>query len=246
MPRFHWIFLLLTALSFACEKEMVTPCIEPFADQLIAGQTPENGCGILQTTQQEVPNPERGDSSKLLLDVNLDGEMDFEFVATFSASPSHSNYGLQIGALNNQAFFGISVQDYGICYLLNPTKVGYPSIDCRRSCSDFTAEEITEELDTVLRSGQIVDIQGLESGSIIDDNRPWAQSFTHFAKPNSQAGVRNCLAEVIDPEYKWSRSAILYLPIKLVNNQGMTTLGWIKCQFDRQKNPIYESFIQTY
>ncbi|GAB5553580.1 MAG: hypothetical protein Sapg2KO_31710 [Saprospiraceae bacterium] len=107
--------------------------MSPFVDQVIAGQTPENSCGILQTTQQEVPTPERWDSSKLLLDINLDVEMDFELIATFTASPSHSNARLQIGALNSQAFFGVSVQDYEICYLLNLAQADYPSIDCRKS-----------------------------------------------------------------------------------------------------------------
>lgn len=246
MARIPWFFTGMILIFFACEKESVIPCTEPLVDQIIAGEIPDNGCGILQNLNREVPTPERWDSSKLELDVNLDGMPDFELIATYSASPSHSYRDLQIGAINSRAFFGISVQDFGICYLLNPSQIGYPSIDCRKSCSDFTAEEITEELDTVLRTGQLIDIQGLESGAIIDDNRLWTQPFTHFAKSNSQLGVRNCLVEVIDPEYKWSRDAILYLPIKLVNDQGITTFGWIKCQFDRQKNPVYETYIQTY
>ncbi|GAB5553581.1 MAG: hypothetical protein Sapg2KO_31720 [Saprospiraceae bacterium] len=105
---------------------------------------------------------------------------------------------------------------------------------------------MTEELDTVLRTGQIVDLQGLEIGSPIDDNRLWEQSYTFFAKPSSQLGVRNCLAEVVNPAYKWHRDAILYLPIKLIDNQDITTLGWIKGTYDQQENPVYETFIQTY
>lgn len=245
MARLPWLYICIVLVLLACEKTSIVPCTEPLSDQVIAGEVIDNGCGILQTLNQEVPTPERWDSSQLELDINLDGVMDFKFMATFSASPSHSYSGLKIRSINSNAFFGFTRLDYGICYLLNPSQIGYPSIDCRKSCSDYLPEEITAELDTVLRTGQFFDIEGVENGALIDNNRLWAQTYMTFATSRTQLGVRDCLGEIINSEYRWARDTTLYIPIKLLNDQGVPTFGWIKCQYDRQKNPVYESFIQT-
>lgn len=245
MSRFFWSFFMIVFLFSSCKKDPEIPCMKSSSDALTAGHIPENTCGILQKLNQEVPNPERGETTKLNLDVNLDGVMDFELTATLSYSPSHYRPGLLIRSLNDQASFGLFRQDFSICYLVFGPPDGKVIQDCRKNCSDFLPEELPDYKDTLFYNGQIRFVEGLEEGTLFDDNLYWEQALTPFTKSKPNPGAKDCTSEVIGVNDKWTSDATLYLPIKLLSDQGTTLLGWIKCKHDGRKNPLYETYIQT-
>ncbi|PHN01373.1 hypothetical protein CRP01_37545 [Flavilitoribacter nigricans DSM 23189 = NBRC 102662] len=221
------------------------PCEVVPSDTLLAGRLSENVCGTLQELLLEVPNPDRGDSTKLNLDINLDGVADFEFMATLSYSPSHYRPGLFLRALHDRAFFGLFQREYSMCHLLYGPYEGKVLEDCRENCSDFSPEDLAVDHDTVFYAGRVRYVEGLEAESVIDDHLLWEQFRTPFTKPKPNPGAKDCLEEVAGLQDKWTREKILYIPIKLVDDQGVPLLGWVRCQHDGSRNPVFESYLQV-
>lgn len=243
-----WLLMLMFAFFSSCEKEKIkVNCHEPLASSLTAGVVPENGCGILQELHLEVPTPIwKEGPNRIQLDVNLDGINDFEMKASASVSPSHHHKYLSIIALDSQAYFGLHLEYYSVCRLVAGPDPAYPTITCKERCSDFSPEEIKENQITHLDEGHFAYAEALELGASFNDDLLWAQSRHSFSRsiPQWNPPYVSCRHQVT--EDKWKSNHTLYLPIKLIDEQGIVKLGWIKCNRNSDNNPIYETYIQAY
>lgn len=241
-----WLLILMLPLFSSCEKEGIKiNCSEPLASSLTVGTVPENGCGILQELNLEVPSPIFKDGpNSLQLDVNLDGRMDFELKASASISPSHHSKYLSIAAIDSQAYYGLFLEKYSVCRLVNGPTPAYETAACKEKCSDFLPEEIQAGQITHLIEGHFAYAEGLEAGTTFSDSLLWKQSFNSFTRSIPQYPFISCAHQVTKD--KWIQGKTLYLPIKLIDEQGVTKLGWIKINRNANNNLVYESYIQAY
>lgn len=86
-------------------------------------------------------------------------------------------------------------------------------------------------------------VEGLKLGTPFNDSLRWEQKMAPFTQHLSPLYYPDCAFDAAGITDKWTHKEALYLPIKLLNEEGSPLLGWIKCQFDRKQNPIYESFV---
>ena len=179
-------------------------------------------------------------------DVNLDGRADFQLASSVGGSAAGTYHRLFIESLDSFAYFGVFRQHYEVCKLLNGPTPEYFSIDCRPSCSDYSADEIGENQITVFETGFFDTTEGLEQDATFKDDLRWRQNKLSFKRPSYPilGNLRNCALEVTFN--KWGPSRASFIPIKLIDEEGMVKLGWIKFKHSSWSNYCYESYIQAY